>query len=133
MGNGRTPGKTGGRAFAPSYAAFRQNGRLCEGIVRLSCKEQSGGKTAAYEEKFARQKDAVREREYAQVYRLTMQLLEQMMELLEGESMTLPEFREILEAGFGEIEVGSIPQNVDRVLVGDMERTRLKEVKVLFL
>lgn len=95
-------------------------------------KNKAAEKTAAYEEKFARQKDAVREREYAQVYRLTMQLLEQMMELLEGESMTLPEFREILEAGFGEIEVGSIPQNVDRVLVGDMERTRLKEVKVLF-
>ncbi len=95
-------------------------------------KNKAAEKTAAYEEKFARQKDAVREREYAQVYRLTMQLLEQMMELLEGESMTLPEFKEILEAGFGEIEVGSIPQNVDRVLVGDMERTRLKEVKVLF-
>ena len=28
--------------------------------------------------------------------------------------------------------MGTIPQNVDRVLVGDMERTRLKQVKVLF-
>ncbi|MDE7043463.1 MAG: PD-(D/E)XK nuclease family protein, partial [Acetatifactor sp.] len=30
------------------------------------------------------------------------------------------------------IQVGTIPQNVDRVVVGDMERTRLKQVKVLF-
>lgn len=89
-------------------------------------------KIAAYEKKFAGEADAVREREYAQVYRLTMELLEQIMELLPGETMTLLEFQEILEAGFGEIQVGSIPQNVDRVLVGDMERTRLKEVKVLF-
>lgn len=39
---------------------------------------------------------------------------------------------DILDAGFGEIEVGTIPQNVDRVLVGDIERTRLSEVKYLF-
>ena len=39
---------------------------------------------------------------------------------------------DILEAGFGEITVGTIPQNVDRIVVGDMERTRLKQVKVLF-
>lgn len=95
-------------------------------------KNKAAEKIAVYENKFAEEKDAVREREYAQVYRLTMELLEQMMELLKDESMTLTEFKEILEAGFDEIEVGSIPQNVDRVLVGDMERTRLKEVKVLF-
>ena len=31
-----------------------------------------------------------------------------------------------------EIQVGTIPQNVDRVVAGDMERTRLKQVKALF-
>ena len=51
MGNGCTPGKIGGRTFAPSYAAFRQDGRLCEGIVRLPCKEQSGGKNGGLRRK----------------------------------------------------------------------------------
>ena len=43
------------------------------------------------------------------------------------------EFSELLDAGFSEVKVGIIPPGSDRVVVGDMERTRLKDVKVLFL
>ena len=76
--------------------------------------------------------DMARAREYAQIYRLVLELLEQLYELLSEEHMTLQEFVDILDAGFGEIQVGTIPQNVDRVVVGDMERTRLTEIKALF-
>jgi ATP-dependent helicase/nuclease subunit B len=89
-------------------------------------------KLAVYEKHFEETQDLTRAREYAQIYRLVMELLEQIHSLLGQESITLEEFRDILESGFGEIEVGTIPQNVDRVVVGDMERTRLKQVKVLF-
>ncbi len=89
-------------------------------------------KLADYENAFRQRGDASREREYAQIYRLVMELFNQIYELLGEETITLQEFADILEAGFGEIQVGSIPQNVDRVLVGDMERTRLKQVKALF-
>lgn len=87
---------------------------------------------AAWEAEFERSGQASRAREYAQIFRLVMELLEQIYELLGEESISLQEFADILEAGFGEIEVGTIPQNVDRVVVGDMERTRLKQVKALF-
>ncbi|MCM1188726.1 MAG: PD-(D/E)XK nuclease family protein [bacterium] len=90
------------------------------------------GKLAAYEAEFERMGQPSRAREYAQIYRLVMELLEQIYRLLGEESITLREFADILEAGFGEIQVGTIPQNVDRVVAGDMERTRLKQVKVLF-
>ena len=76
--------------------------------------------------------DLARAREYAQIYRLVMELFEQLFDLLSEEHMALQEFTDILDAGFGEIQVGTIPQNVDRVVVGDMERTRLKEIKALF-
>lgn len=76
--------------------------------------------------------DLTRSREYAQIYRLVLELLDQIYSLLAEETITGKEFLEILEAGFAEIEVGTIPQNVDRILVGDMERTRLKQIKVLF-
>jgi ATP-dependent helicase/nuclease subunit B len=89
-------------------------------------------KLAGFETYFHNNGELTKEREYAQIYRLVMQLLEQIYELLGEEEISLKEFKEILEAGFGEIEVGTIPQNVDRVLVGDMERTRLKQVRVLF-
>lgn len=89
-------------------------------------------KLSVYERHFHSQGQLSREREYAQIYRLVMELLDQIYQLLGEEAISLQEFADILDAGFGEIEVGTIPQNVDRVLVGDMERTRLKQVKVLF-
>ena len=85
-----------------------------------------------YQQQFEQEGDLAKAREYAQIYRLVMDLLDQIYGLLGEEEISLQEFADILDAGFGEITVGTIPQNVDRIVVGDMERTRLKQVKVLF-
>ena len=103
-----------------------------DGLYDFLVQNEVQNKLAAYERRFEEQGQLPRAREYAQIYRLVMELLDQIYELLGEEIIPLAEFREILEAGFGEIQVGTIPQNVDRVVVGDMERTRLKQVKALF-
>lgn len=87
---------------------------------------------SALEKSFQEAGDLVKAKEYGQIYRLVMELLEQIYDLIGEEEMPLQEFADILDAGFGEIQVGTIPQNVDRIVVGDMERTRLQEIKVLF-
>ncbi|HIW82137.1 MAG TPA: exodeoxyribonuclease V subunit gamma [Candidatus Acetatifactor stercoripullorum] len=89
-------------------------------------------KLAVYEAFFQKEGQLSKAREYAQIYRLVMELLDQIYGLLGEEEISLQEFYDILEAGFLEIQVGTIPQNVDRVVAGDMERTRLKQVKALF-
>lgn len=89
-------------------------------------------KLAVYEQGFLAAGDPERAREYAQIYRLVMELLEQIIFLLDEEPMSLQEFADILDAGFGEIQVGIIPGSIDRIVVGDMERSRLKQVKILF-
>ncbi len=101
---------------------------LCDFLLRNQVQQ----KLSEYRAKFEAAGDFTRAKEYAQIYRLTMELLEQIYALLGDAAIDLQEFIDILEAGIGEIQVGTIPQNVDRVLVGDMERTRLKQVKVLF-
>ncbi|MBE5867496.1 MAG: helicase-exonuclease AddAB subunit AddB [Lachnospiraceae bacterium] len=107
-------------------------GAYVRGLYEFLTACGGGEKLADFERKFTREGNLSAAKEYGQIYRLVMELLEQIMGLLGEETMGLDEFADILEAGFGEIQVGTIPQNVDRVLVGDMERTRLKEVKVLF-
>lgn len=77
--------------------------------------------------------DLARAREYAQVYPAIMELLDQVILLLGDEEITRKEFREILDAGFGEIRIGTIPQSVDRVVIGDLERTRLKQIDALII
>ncbi len=70
--------------------------------------------------------------EYRQIYGAVVRLLDQLYELLGDEKVSAREFQELVEAGFAEIRLGTLPQQVDRILVGDIERTRLSEIKVLF-
>ncbi|MFP3155096.1 PD-(D/E)XK nuclease family protein [Lachnospiraceae bacterium ZAX-1] len=71
-------------------------------------------------------------KEYEQVYKIVIDLLDKFVELLGEESMTGKEYREILEAGFEAASIGIVPLGYDRVVCGDIERTRLSPIKVLF-
>jgi len=71
-------------------------------------------------------------KEYEQVYDRVVELFKRLDALLGEEKVSLKEYAEILDAGFGEIQVGVIPATVDRVVVGDITRTRLDQIKVLF-
>ena len=61
------------------------------------------------ENKFQEEGDLVKAKEYGQIYPLVMELLEQIYDLIGEEEMDLQEFADILDAGFGEIQVGTIP------------------------
>ena len=87
---------------------------------------------AAFEERFKREGSQVLAKEYHQIYGIIMDLFDKLVDLLGEEELTLREYAEILDAGFAEARVGVIPPGVDQVVAGDMERTRLKDVKVLF-
>lgn len=85
-----------------------------------------------YKKQFEDEKRLLLAKEYGQVYKVVMELLERMLDLLGSETVTRKEFQEILNAGFQKAKVGLIPTGVDQVVVGDIERTRLKDIKILF-
>lgn len=84
-------------------------------------------------EEFEAGGDFARAREYRQIYRKLMDLFNQMVVLMGDEVLSPEQFQEILQAGFEELKVGLIPAKADQVMVGDMERTRFHQVKVLFV
>ena len=71
-------------------------------------------------------------REYSQVYDRVLELLGRLEGLLGAEKTDMKNYSQILDAGFGEIKVGVIPATIDQVMVGDITRSRLEDVKVLF-
>ena len=71
-------------------------------------------------------------KEYSQVYRIVIELFDKFTELLGEEPVSLQEYRELLDAGLEEAKVGVIPPSLDQVVIGDVERTRLNNLKVLF-
>ncbi|MDD7403115.1 MAG: helicase-exonuclease AddAB subunit AddB [bacterium] len=83
-------------------------------------------------ERAEQEKEAETVREYSQIYTIVLEVLERLVELLGEEKMDLKEFKEILDTGFSEARVGLIPPGVDQVVVGDINRTRLTNIKYLF-
>lgn len=84
------------------------------------------------EEDFKETGDWLRVREYAQVYRVVLDLFDQLVELLGQEVLSAREYRELVETGLREAKVGLIPAGSEQIVIGDMERSRLKDVKALF-
>lgn len=71
--------------------------------------------------------------EYSQIYNETFECIHELASILGDEEMELSELVTILEAGFGDIKMRLLPAGTDQIVVGDLERTRLREIKVLFV
>ena len=83
-------------------------------------------------DRFELQNDLQKAGEYRKIYGKVLELLDQIYALVGDDISDVRSFEALMEAGFAEIKVGSIPAQNDRVLIGDMERTRLWQVKALF-
>lgn len=70
---------------------------------------------------------------YDQIFARIMGVFEQLTDLLGDEKLYVKEFGQLMDAGLDEIRIGIIPKNTDYVQVGDITRSRLREVKALFV
>lgn len=96
-------------------------------------KEELQKKVKEYATQFENDGELALEKEYAQVYRIVIELFDQFVELLGEEKISLKEYCELLDAGLEEAKVGVIPPSLDQVVAGDIERTRIKDVKTVVL
>lgn len=101
-------------------------------LYQFVSEHQIQEKLFIYEEEFQNQKKLALAKEYKQTFRLVIELFDKVVELLGDEIISIKELTAILDSGFEEIKVGLIPPAIDQIVVGDMERTRLKNVKALF-
>ncbi len=127
------------KQFAPLRESFRKEKGQCPTVLEesrafygLMFQLDVEGQLKEYEERFSREGENALAKEYAQIYKIVMDLMDKMVELLGEERMSVREYREILEAGLEAAAVGIIPPGYDRVVFGDIERTRLSDIKVLF-
>lgn len=94
--------------------------------------EQLQEQLARMEQKFQAQGELALAKEYAQVYRIVLELFDKFVELLGDEPVSMKEYCDLLDAGFEEAKVGVIPPSMDQVVIGDVERTRIKNIRALF-
>ena len=121
------------RELALNFKGGRKTVReYCTILYEFAVKSKVQQKLKAREKKFHDQGDKAMEKEYAQIYGIVMELLDSMVEILGEEVVSRQDFRQLLETGLTQAKVALIPPSMDQVLVGDMERTRLKDIRALF-
>lgn len=72
-------------------------------------------------------------KEYTQVPSITMEILDQAVEILGDEEIDLKTFSKLITSGFEEQEVGVIPMSLDQVNIGDIARIKGRDVKGLYI
>ncbi|UQD51363.1 helicase-exonuclease AddAB subunit AddB [Bacillus methanolicus] len=77
--------------------------------------------------------ELVKAREHDQAWNAVMELLDQFVEMLGEEKITLKQFASILDAGMESLRFSLVPPAIDQVLVADLERSRLSDIKAAFV
>lgn len=123
-------------AIFPLYEVLKNNSMCAKDMVKALYDFIAGLnlqlKLDEMEKEFEASGELSLAKEYSQIYKIVMELFDRVVDLLGEESLSVKEFREILDAGFEEAKVGIIPPSIDRVVFGDIERSRLDNIKVLF-
>lgn len=117
------------KVFQNHYLLGRE---YIEGLYSFCVHLQMEQKLIKEVEIFDEKKDYVQSKIYSQIYEKVITIFDKIIEILGDSSLTPEEFLEILEVGFDTIDLGTIPPSLDQVIVGDIERTRLNHIKILF-
>lgn len=72
-------------------------------------------------------------KEYSQVWQIVVDILDQMVELMGDEKISLDKYMKVISLGFDEYELGLVPPSMDQVLVSSIDRMKNSNTKYLFL
>lgn len=118
------------------YVARKKNpsaAELVSALKKLCEKARVDENIKNISEKMAEEGMLSLAKEYEQIYELILELLDKVAALLEEEIIDIKDFREVVESGIKEIKISIIPPSLDATVVGDLTRTRLDNIKALFL
>lgn len=72
-------------------------------------------------------------KEYEESYKILLNVFDEMILIFEDEKITADKFNEILKIGLRNSGLGKIPGMQDQVIMGDVDRSRSRKVKAVFI
>lgn len=116
------------------WATYKRNKSYpLEELVASFCKQLDSLGVAQQLSALAEQADAEKAKEHRQIWQIVMDVIQKAVAIFGNTPVTLEGFSKIIQAGFEKSSMGIIPPTTDNVIVGDIQRTRLPNIKVLFL
>jgi ATP-dependent helicase/nuclease subunit B len=77
--------------------------------------------------------DLVAAREHDQAWSAVIELLDQYVEMLGEEETTVKKFTSIMDAGIESMKFSLVPPAIDQVIIADLEKSRLADIKGAFI
>ncbi|MDW8802021.1 helicase-exonuclease AddAB subunit AddB [Clostridium sp. A1-XYC3] len=112
----------------------RKRGReSCEGLYRFLCNLGIPEKVQGWIEEFKEAGELDKANEYNQIWDIVVDMLDQIVEIVGDEIVSVDLFSKILSTGFKEYEIGVIPPAIDQVLVGSVTRLKSHEINALYI
>ncbi len=71
--------------------------------------------------------------EYVASWNLLMEILDELVLIFGDDEVNFEKYAQILKIAFSENDLGAIPASMDQVVVGDVNRSRSKKTKVIFI
>ena len=125
------------KIFAPVREFRAQRGKTVLSITRFIYEHLTeSGITANYTRWISRMEEKGETdtaRRQLKVYEFVMKLFEKIVIFNEDERMSVKDYAALFEAGMKGASVGKLPAGGNEVVLGDVERTRLSDIKVLFV
>ncbi len=116
--------------------AFKERGadvlKRTSALYELIAQNHIQEKCKEFEEKFKEEGEFARASEYSQIYRAIMSVFEKLTEIMRSDKVSLKLYKQLLETAFEDMRLGLIPPSQDRLLIGDIERSRLNGIKIMF-
>lgn len=77
--------------------------------------------------------DVVRSAVNEEIWNIVIDVVDKMIDILGSEKVSFKEYSKILKIGLNTATIGIAPPTQDYLIVGDMERTRLPDIKAMFV
>lgn len=71
--------------------------------------------------------------EHSQIWNIVVNIFEKLVEIIGNENISISEYAKILNTSFSSSTMGLIPATLDQVIIGDIKRTKLNNIKALFV
>lgn len=105
----------------------------CAIIYQLLEQLDIPSKLESNREKYEQLGDVEKALEEEQVWNAFMQLLDEMVEMIGEETLSIRHFKEILESGLEALEFSHVPPSMDHIIVGSIDHSRIENKKCAFL
>ncbi len=103
---------------------------ICSSIYKFLVDNKVYESVNEYIEKFKRDNNLLLVDEYSSIWNMFIELLDEFVNILGEDVVTVEEFNSILSMGISHNKMGLIPTSMDQVVIGSAERIKAQEVKV---